>query len=332
MTCGASGGNHKPKDDFKCNSCLQSTAGPDSDPANLPTPPSCLTPSNSLENGSVNTDTRVDNDTSPSSSPAAAGADDLAEVASIVCHAGKPPNRRFRIKYVDGTESWLNEKECDNCLDLLKIYIAQKGLAATKVKHPKKCGSLGGVLEEQNFVSVDDVIKLARKNLRSQSMQPVLFDEPDRSQDGLFVMQIGSHCFAVLYLCESKTCIIADGANVSATDRIAHDMVHTHIPDAKLVPLPFIGQNRPDKCASSCIAIMVELEKIYRSRVIPDKLMPEKRLFKELNKKLHPVYTPPTTGRWRINQTSIGVECPKCGRRWLRQKNRAVLNLHKCKQ
>ena len=178
-------------------------------------------------------------------------------------------------------------------------------------------------------MSLEEIVNKATIYGKKEYLQPALYIRKP-TQDAILVMQIGIHAFVVLYYSARKLAIVADGANLYATDELAKTVIESEFTGEEVVNIPFYGQNRTNRCASSAVAIVLEFQKIHRSGEVPKEVRPTKVMFERLNQVLHKVDTPVTTGWQPINTQKIGVTCDKCGKHYRNAKNRNVLNKHKC--
>ena len=70
---------------------------------------------------------------------------------------------------------------------------------------------------------------------------------------------------SVLHLFRAKRAYVSDGLNLFTTDSIARASIVAELDGLNIVHIPFRGQNREDQCASSAVATMIEIQRIYEN-------------------------------------------------------------------
>lgn len=124
--------------------------------------------------------------------------------------------------------------------------------------------------------------------------------------------------------------VVADGANIYVEDHLARKVVEQEFEGVAVVPVPFYGQSRSNRCASSAAGIAIEFQRYHAKGAIPHEVRPSKVVFERINRSLHKIETPMIQGRKHIQKQVQGVSCPDCGKIYRFAKSRAVLNRHKC--
>lgn len=258
------------------------------------------------------------------------------EIGSIESHKGQGNNLQFLVKFKKcETQKWLWFKHCDGAVDLIEKYCSEKEISHPKLKkRGNKDGSNSGAgnLKSANkaaWVSIDEVIRTINIYGEKGSLKPEILKELG-DQDKLVLFEIGNHCFAALYLAESKTCIIADGENTFASSRTTRGLVLYKLKQAKYVKcIPYWDQPAKDLCGSSCASIAIAMQKMYLTKNFMDKVIVAKTIRKRVESSLHSeqgsklnIFKPLKGDNWKTN-------CENCGYKFS-TKNRGAMNLHKC--
>jgi hypothetical protein len=146
--------------------------------------------------------------------------DGYAEVTAILGHRGSEKNREFQVQWADNSLEWVKYKDCDGCIDMIKLYCRTKRIVAPKdLKYKKGCGFVGSddQLVEENWVPLDEIEAKAKAYGDKNALQAVQFTEPPRD-DSIMLTQIGNHCFVLLYYRERRLLLVADGLNAYPQD------------------------------------------------------------------------------------------------------------------
>lgn len=183
---------------------------------------------------------------------------------------------------------------------------------------------------KSNWATVSRILDQVRIHGKD-TIQPEEFQSL-KPRDGLFIKQIGQHCFAILYYHDIKTVLVTDGLNSYYEDEFARQVIETEFKGCKIEVIPFHGQNQDNRCASATAAALIEFQRVYRTKLIPIELIPAKSTYARIQAVLHKIDTNKITGPVMINEQLKGVTCQLCGRNFRHAKNRNVLNFHKCKE
>lgn len=258
---------------------------------------------------------------------------DEEEIEEIVNHDGRPPNRLFEVRYrIDKSTLWFDEKDLGDCKYLVVRYIKAHNLAKTILKG--KLGHTGQQPDvEENWAFIEEVVDKAKKYGKRDGIQPEVYSKRP-NKDALLAIEIGVHCYGALYLHRDRMILVADGLNYYNNDSLAKQFFKEDFPGVQLKLIRFVGQTQDNRCAGSAAAILIEFQKIYRSKAIPDVIKSPPVTFSRISRVLHKVETPKLSTfvpiHERLKDPSTGVTCPKCKRHWPKVKSAAILNLHKC--
>lgn len=256
-----------------------------------------------------------------------------AEITKVVAHKGTGENLRFQVEFrKDKSLKWLSYKHCDGALTLVNEYARLKSIPVPlnlKHKYPSGATSTTNAIKEL-WVSTDKIVQVIKTYGDKSGIQPEVFTKLAQ-KDGLFVLQVGQHCFAVIFLANKKICILADGQNTFIDSKRTRALVLTALEGAEYVEaITYLGQLESDKCGGSCAAIAIELQRLYKTKNWPSEIQPstsiKKRvndsLYKEQGRKLNPPKT--------LQGNKFRAQCENCGTTFP-TKNRGALNLHRCK-
>lgn len=251
-------------------------------------------------------------------------------VKSIKSHRGKPPKREFLVQWTDLSETWEPESHCDGAVNLINAYCNRKRLEKSKLKPRGEVGYSGDVVPiKENWATIADILEKAAIYGNKRAIQPEEFVKLGK-QDAIYVVQIGNHCFVVLYYHQRKLAIVADDGNLFEKDEVAQQFIASEFRGIDIKSVPFTGQNRTNRCASSAVGIILDFQIAHSKGEIPKEVKPSRLIFERVNSVLHKVDSAKTTSWTPINEQRIGITCPKCGKNYRYAKNRNVLNLHRC--
>lgn len=260
-----------------------------------------------------------------------------APIDYIKDHRGEPGNRQFLVVYEkDDEELWHHEDDLDNCVSYVNNYCRCEKIPLSKYPEPP-CGApkknkQGRKPKTELWRPIEDILAKAITYGKKDGIQPKIFD--NRSQlgdkDELFLLQIGTHCFVVLYIAETKTCFVADGENTFKEDRRTRKVVLNKLSRAAFINyLPYYGQKRADYCASSASAIAIEFQRLYKNKTWPEKIEVSGGTLARIAKIMHGGKGD-TIQEWLpVKNISWKVQCSLCGIK-MATKNRGALNIHKC--
>lgn len=133
---------------------------------------------------------------------------------------------------------------------------------------------------------VDKVLIYGNKD----GIQPEVFVKLG-NKDALYAIQIATHYYGGLYLHGQRLLLIADGLNHLYNDPLAEAFFKEEFPGVKFKQIPSVGQNQENCCASSAAAILIEFQKVYKAKSIPDKIIPAKVTFARVQATLHKIET-----------------------------------------
>lgn len=239
--------------------------------------------------------------------------------------------REFLVVFMKNRETmWLQEANLDGCLDVLHEFCNNKGLTRSNLAYRSKCGAPSNVeANEKNWASIEEILKMVQIYGDKKGIQAEIFSGLGPS-DSLSLLQIGSHCFTVLYLSDEETCYVADGGNTFISDTKTERLVRLRLTRAKEVRgLKFDGQKQLDQCASSAAGIAIELQRLYKSKKFTSEVKVPSSIMDRIRRKLHKEPSKAMRPEAPINQIQWRATCPKCGYQ-ARSKSRAALNFHKC--
>jgi hypothetical protein len=238
--------------------------------------------------------------------------DGYAEIKDIIGHKGAGPKREFQVMWTDDTIEWVKEKDCDGCVYQIKLYCRAKNLPAPTIKYRKGCGHADDNEEvEEAWASIGEILGRAHIYGDKDSLQAVEFrDRPN--EDAILAMQIGNHCFVILYYHSRNIAIIADGSNAYQTDSFAQRCIKMEFEGVNLINIPFHGQNKSNRCASSAAIIIIEFQKYYNRDLLPTEIVPTKVVFERVQRSIHKVETTKTVGWTPINMQKFGITVRWC--------------------
>lgn len=247
-------------------------------------------------------------------------------------HRTKNGKREFLAVYKDEDEQWVKETDCDGCVDFLNIYCESNRIPTTTVQYKEGCGAISGRKPNKNlWAPIDRIKDMVISYGNREAIQPKIFSRINQGEDSLQLIQIGSHCFALLYISEIKTCYLADGQNTFSKHGKSRKMVLKKLSGVKFLKfLPFNGQKEEDNCASSAAAIAIEFQRLHNIKQLPmEPLLVADGTLERIRKVLHKgsgekinTWSPIVGEAWK-------VKCDNCGAKF-KTKNRGALNLHKC--
>lgn len=240
--------------------------------------------------------------------------------------------RQFEVEYENGEKLWHFENDLKYCIAKVNAYCVSRKLNPSKYLPKNRCGSILGKAENPaNWIKLEQAIYLAKAFGTKQGLQPQRL-ETLGTQDAIYLAQIGTHCYSILYLADTKTCYIADGLNTFLEDGEVRGDLMPLLKGARVIKaLKFIGQKFEDFCASSAAALAVEFQRLHSSGLnnlgstiqVPDSIINRiaKIAHKEKSERVNP---------WKpVQEVARSLECPKCGKK-LKGKSRAAFNFHKC--
>jgi len=251
------------------------------------------------------------------------------EVKQIVAHRIIGARREFKVRFIDGSEFWLKESDCDRCVKRIMAYCNKVGIQQTRLLQPAGGSSGQNEPVTENWVTAKQVLEKISIYGKADGLQPYLYEKL-HPWDSIYLEQIGEHFFAVLYLHERKLALVADGLNSLPDDEEAMSIIQDDFAPAALRVVRFNGQNQDDRCGSAAVAIVIEFQKIYEQNELPSELWPERVTYKRIQAAMHKVDTPIITTWKPITEQKVGVTCPKCGKNFKKAKARSYLNLHNC--
>lgn len=259
-----------------------------------------------------------------------------AEIEEIRAYKVLASGRRFLVAFKK-TKSrpakleWVREKDCNGCVTLVKKFCKEKGIPMTSIKYKPGLGSADPeTVNKRNFARLEEAVRMARTYGQKNSIQPQPFEKLT-DQDGLYLLQLGEHCYTILYYAGDKILYIADGENLIFKSEKTQELVEIELDDSEIVIRKVIvkGQNQKNQCASSAAAIALEFQRLYPSKKIPREIVISGQrkeriasvLHKEPDQKLQK-WKPVLDRQWK-------VRCSNCDKEF-NTKNKGALNLHRC--
>lgn len=222
-----------------------------------------------------------------------------------------PSGRSFLVKYRSNeSEEWLREKHLDGCVDLLTRFLEKNNLEPTKLTPKQKVGSSESSNANQaNSVYIKDAVCAANTYGLRGELRVTAFEKLG-NQDSITLLQVGAHCYAILYCARTKHCFVADGENTLLNNAASRRLVFSKLSGAKVITfIRFDGQREKNYCGSSAAGIATEFQRIYKSGEkmasikTPDTTMASKK------KVLHK-YRDEKINRWQhINEQTWKATC-----------------------
>lgn len=145
------------------------------------------------------------------------------EVKDITDHRGKPPKRSFFVIWFDGHTQLLSEISLQTCAFIVNRYCEQKKIEKTILKITP-CGATSTKNDDKrNHVYPYQVVQAVQTYGNPSSIQAEVFSYRVglMPKDALYVMEVGSHLYAVLYIHKEALAIVADGLNYYEDDALA---------------------------------------------------------------------------------------------------------------
>lgn len=258
------------------------------------------------------------------------------EIDKILKYKTQASGRKFLVSFKQTRkqprkEKWISEDDCDGCVTLLKKFCKDEGIEMTKIRYKPGFGSADPkTVNKKNFATLEEALRMVRIYGRKDVIQPQPFTKLN-DNDGLYLLQVGEHCFTILHYAQDKMLYIADGENLILRSRSTQDLVDIELDNEEIVVrrVKVNGQKEKNQCASSAAAIAIEFQRVYVSKEVPREItiggQRKERiasvLHKEVDQKIQ---------RWKpVLEHNWMVECSSCGTR-LRTKNKGSLNLHRC--
>lgn len=247
-------------------------------------------------------------------------------------HRIKNGKREFLAVYRDEDEEWVKETDCDGCVDFLNMYCESNRIRKTTIQYKEGCGAIEGRKPNKKlWASIERIKDMVISYGNREAIQPKIFSGINYEEDSLELMQVGSHCFALLYIAEIKTCFLADGQNAFSKHAKSRKIVLKKLSGVKFLKfLPFNGQKEEDNCASSAAAIAIEFQRLHNIKRTPmEPLEVANGTLERIRKVLHKGSGEKINTWIPIVGESWKVKCNNCGAKF-KTKNRGALNLHKC--
>lgn len=254
-----------------------------------------------------------------------------AEILAIHDFKTSSSGRRFLVEYrSNGSKEWLHEKHLDGCVDLLARFLEKNNLEPTKLKHKQKVGSSQPSNASQaNWVYVEDAVRAANTYGLQGGLSVTGFKKLD-DRDSITLLQVGAHCYVILYYARTKHCFVADGENTFINNTASRKLVFARLSGARTISfIRFYGQKEKNYCGSSAAGIATEFQRLYKSGEKFNSIQVPDTTMRRIKKALHK-YPDEKINRWQpINKQSWKTQCEKCGKKF-NTKNRGAMNLHKC--
>lgn len=253
-----------------------------------------------------------------------------SEVSSIVDWRCRGRSREFQVEYKkDSSVEWFYEHQLLDCLDLVNEFCLKKNL------HPSKYQTKVGASKpargnQDNWATIEQVLHMAQTYGNKSGLQPQILKDSLGKDDAIYLVPIGSHCYAVMFIAKQRICYVADGENVFRSNKASRMLLINKLKGAaNIVHLQFEGQTEADHCASSAAGIAIEFQRLYPTKQFPLVIRVAGSTLDRIRQVLHK-QTGPRIREWKKAPTiQWKVECEKCHAKF-NTKNRSALNLHKC--
>lgn len=250
---------------------------------------------------------------------------DTCEVVKVIGHT---KDRQFRLLLLDGDRKWFKEKDCRDCIAKINEYCESNNLRKSHL--PVKVGFSSGRSVKDNWISIEHAVHLARTYGIAGSLEPSELTQLG-STDGLLLTNVGTHCFTILFIAETKTCYISDGNNTYEQDGEVRANLINKLSGAKRIKhVRFEQQKGENHCGSSATAIASAFQYSYKNGEEPKHIRVAPSRLERLVKTAHPVPDTKINGRLPVNSLMKPIKCSNCGFK-IKGKNPAALKLHKCK-
>lgn len=254
---------------------------------------------------------------------------DPNEVIAVLDHRGTGPNRRFKLKFADGSTFIVKEKECYNCADIVADYCKRKRITQTFLSYHSGVGHSNGELVIENWREIGEILDIVKKYGNNSIIAEEFIKL--KEEDGLYACKIGTHCFAALYLKDMNLAIVADGLNSYSTNLQAQEFFKLEFPNVRIHVAKFIGQNQNNRCAAAAAGALIDLQRAYLAKEVPDTLWCPESRFKRINQTFHPHESKNIIGWQPVDIVQKKkLSCPSCGQP-IKGQNRGALKLHRCK-
>lgn len=254
-----------------------------------------------------------------------------AEIMGVFDWRARASEREFLVQSRKlKKKKWLKEDDLDGAVSTLRNFCIKNNLPAPKISYKEGCGAAEpSQANKNNWVLLEDILRAIKTYGKPNSIQPEILDEIS-NRDGLYLSQIGNHCFVILYLSEHRLALVADGQNTYAVNKAARKLLLVALQGVKHIrSLSFFGQKETDQCGSSAAGIAIEFQRMYQARDIGTEVKVPSSIMERIRKAFHKEPGQKVNTWTPINQREWKVKCPKC-EKVFNTKNRNVFNLHHC--
>lgn len=243
-------------------------------------------------------------------------------------------SRIFQVLFYDKSLRWLPERNLDRSVKLLKAFCKAKKMEQTKLKQPETrvgASSLKSA-NTNNWATLEEIMLMVQIYGHKDGLEVKIFADELGEQDCIYLVQISTHCFTVLFIASALRCFISDGENTFEKVASSRRLLLSELSGARTFRyVPFYGQTEKDHCASNAAAIAIEFQRLYRSEEEITKIHAPRTILERIRKQLHKEAGNKLKPWQSISKQQVGVTCTECGKRF-KGTNRSVLNFHRCQQ
>lgn len=260
-----------------------------------------------------------------------------ASVVEILDWKTSKTARKFLVQFKkDDERQWLPERDLRGCIDTLNRFCDTRvpPIPKTKMKFPDGIGATGDKIHNTaNWVrNLEDIVQAAKIYGDKQGLQPQILGEEFEDRDAIYITRIGSHCYTILFMSDSRLCIVADGKNSLKRDHRSRRLLMHKLRMARAVIIvEAYNQVEEDHCGSSAAGIAIEFQRLHKAGIIPEEVRVAKSTMERLRCRFHqePSEKLRTRDEVRRQAQKWKLECPHCGKKF-KTANRGAFNLHKC--
>jgi len=262
------------------------------------------------------------------SSPLAPG---FEYVEAIRSHriSDEEKRREFLIEWSGARDetlwTWEPETNLGGCVQMLAEYCY-----ANQLDQPDQSGAVAGCsnreiirLNPANWVTAGQILGQV-KRLANQPLykSPYGLFNPgvkfERTGDFVYLDIFRSHAFVYAYSSESRSCRVADGANLYIEEEDYRQEINKRL-GIKAEGILYESQYKVDHCGSSAAIIMLSCMRHMRSGNWPSVFKANVSMRKDITRRLHkePSLPMPDRRYYTIGQRER-PKCPFCGQGWVK--------------